>query len=79
MRAPSAVPTSLPATTMIARNSRIDDFACETNRLERRLTLARVVHVAKGRERTSIRPFFEALGPGGCARIEAAVMDTFRT
>lgn len=38
----------------------------------------RILYVAKGRERTSIRPFFEVLGPDGCARIEAAVMDMWR-
>jgi transposase len=35
----------------------------------------RVVWVARGRERASIRPFFELLGPDGCARIEAVAMD----
>jgi transposase len=38
----------------------------------------RVLYVAKGRERSSIRPFFEALGEHGCKRIEAAVMDMWR-
>ena len=35
----------------------------------------RVLHVAEGRTRASVRPFFEALGPQGCARIEAVAMD----
>jgi transposase len=35
----------------------------------------RVVWVGRGRGREDIRPFFEALGPEGCARIEAVVMD----
>ena len=38
----------------------------------------RVLYVANGRERTSIRPFFEALGEDGCVRIEAAVMDMWK-
>lgn len=38
----------------------------------------RILYVAKGRERASIRPFFEQLGPDGCERIEAAVMDMWR-
>ena len=35
----------------------------------------RVLYVAEGRTRKSIRPFFEQLGPEGCARIEAVAMD----
>lgn len=35
----------------------------------------RVLWVGAGRGRTDVRPFFEQLGPKGCARIEAAVMD----
>ncbi len=35
----------------------------------------RVLWVARGRERASLRGFFDALGPAGCARIEAAAMD----
>ena len=34
-----------------------------------------VLFVAKGRGRESIRPFFEMLGPDGCSRLKAAVMD----
>jgi transposase len=35
----------------------------------------RVLYVAQGRTRRSIRPFFEQLGAEGCARIEAVAMD----
>jgi transposase len=38
-------------------------------------TTKRVVWLARGRERASIRPFFELLGAAGCARIEAVAMD----
>jgi transposase len=34
-----------------------------------------VLWVGRGRGREDIRPFFEALGPAGCARLKAAVMD----
>jgi transposase len=35
----------------------------------------RVLWVGRGRSREEVRPFFEQLGPEGCARLEAAVMD----
>lgn len=35
----------------------------------------KVLWVARGRGREDIRPFFERLGPAGCAQLEAAVMD----
>lgn len=35
----------------------------------------RVLWVAEGRSRKSVRPFFKELGPQGCARIEAVAMD----
>lgn len=35
----------------------------------------RVLWVAEGRSRKSVRPFFEKLGKAGCARIEAVAMD----
>ncbi|CAM4065022.1 MULTISPECIES: ISL3 family transposase [Enterobacteriaceae] len=35
----------------------------------------RVLYVAQDRTRRAIRPFFEQLGPEGCARIEAVAMD----
>lgn len=35
----------------------------------------RVLWIGEGRSRAAVRPFFEELGPGGCARIEAVAMD----
>lgn len=35
----------------------------------------RVLWVCRGRGREDIRPFFEQLGPQGCAQLQAAVMD----
>lgn len=35
----------------------------------------RVLWVGRGRSREEVRPFFELLGPAGCARVRAAVMD----
>lgn len=35
----------------------------------------RVLWIGQGRSRAAIRPFFEELGPEGCARIEAVAMD----
>ena len=35
----------------------------------------RVLWIGEGRSRAAIRPFFEELGPQGCARIEAVAMD----
>jgi len=35
----------------------------------------RVLWVGRGRGREDLRPFFELLGPEGCAHLEAAVMD----
>lgn len=35
----------------------------------------RVLWVGRGRRREDVRPFFELLGPEGCARVEAVVMD----
>lgn len=35
----------------------------------------RVLYIAKERSRKAIRPFFQALGPEGCRRIEAVAMD----
>ena len=34
----------------------------------------RVLWIGEGRSRAAIRPFFEALGPKGCARIEAVAV-----
>lgn len=38
----------------------------------------RVLYVARGRERATVRPFFELLGPEGCARLEAVAMDMWQ-
>ena len=35
----------------------------------------RVLWVGRGRSRADVRPFFELLGPAGCAQIEAVAMD----
>ncbi len=35
----------------------------------------RVLWIGEGRSRAAVRPFFQALGPEGCARIEAVAMD----
>lgn len=35
----------------------------------------RVLWIGEGRSRAAVRPFFHALGPEGCARIEAVAMD----
>ncbi len=35
----------------------------------------RVLWIGEGRSRAAVRPFFEALGPVGCARIQAVAMD----
>jgi transposase len=35
----------------------------------------RVLWVARGRSRADVRPFFELLGPAGCAALQAVVMD----
>lgn len=35
----------------------------------------RVLWIGEGRSRAAVRPFFQALGPVGCARIEAVAMD----
>lgn len=35
----------------------------------------RVLWVGRGRSREEVRPFFELLGPAGCARLRVAVMD----
>lgn len=35
----------------------------------------RVLWIGEGRSRAAVRPFFEGLGPAGCARIKAVAMD----
>ena len=41
-------------------------------------TTKRVLWVSRGRDRAALASFFAALGPAGCARIEAVVMDMWR-
>ncbi len=56
-------PVNLSGITVIA----MDEFAIQKGHLTRR-------HGQRG-AREEIRPFFELLGPEGCARLRAAVMD----
>lgn len=57
----------------------IDEFAIQKGHRYATLivepTTKRVLWVARGRDRGAVRPFFELLGPEGCARIEAVAMD----
>jgi transposase len=68
-------PVDLNGVTQIA----LDEFAIQKG--QRYATsivdplTAKVLWVGRGRGREDIRPFFELLGPEGCARLEAAVMD----
>lgn len=68
-------PVSLAGVTQIA----LDEFAIHKGQSYATViaepATRRILYVAKGRERAAIRPFFEQLGPVGCKRIEAAVMD----
>lgn len=71
-------PVDLSGVTQIA----LDEFAIHKGQSYATViaepATRRILYVAKGRERASIRPFFEQLGPDGCERIEAAVMDMWR-
>jgi transposase len=68
-------PVDLTGITQIA----MDEFAIHkgqryaTSIVDPRTT--KVLWVGRGRGREDIRPFFELLGPTGCAQLEAAVMD----
>lgn len=57
----------------------IDEFAIQTGHRYATVvvdaTTKRVLWVARGRDRAALRPFFDLLGPAGCARIEAVAMD----
>lgn len=71
-------PVDLSGVTQIA----LDEFAIHKGQSYATViaepATRRILYVAKGRERASIRPFFEQLGADGCERIEAAVMDMWR-
>jgi transposase len=57
----------------------IDEFAIQKGHRYATLivdpTTKRVLWVSRGRDRAAVRPFFELLGPEGCARIDAVAMD----
>ncbi len=57
----------------------IDEFAIQKGHRYATIivdpTTKRVLWVHRGRDRGAIRPFFELLGPEGCARIEAVAVD----
>lgn len=61
------------------RRLAIDEFAIQTGHRYATVIVdaetKRVLWVARGRERGTLRGFFEILGPAGCARIEAVAMD----
>lgn len=57
----------------------LDEFALKRGRRYATVALdpirRRVLWVGRGRRREDVRPFFELLGPAGCARLEAVGMD----
>lgn len=69
----SALPPAVP------RRLVMDEFALYKGHRYASVVLdaetRRVLWIGEGRSREAIRPFFEALGPAGCARIEAVAMD----
>ncbi|WP_396022668.1 ISL3 family transposase [Cupriavidus laharis] len=68
-------PVDLKGVTVIA----MDEFAIQKGHRYATVIVEpsskRVLWVGRGRSREEIRPFFELLGPEGCARLRAAVMD----
>lgn len=68
-------PVDLSAVRVIA----IDEFAIQRGHRYATVVLEvptkRVLWVGRGRGREDLRPFFALLGPAGCARLEAVVMD----
>lgn len=68
-------PVDLSGVTVIA----MDEFAIQKGHRYATVIVEpsskRVLWVGRGRSREEIRPFFELLGPEGCARLRAAVMD----
>ncbi|MNF86835.1 Transposase [compost metagenome] len=69
----SALPPAVP------RRLVMDEFALYKGHRYASVVLdaetRRVLWIGEGRSREAIRPFFEELGPAGCARIEAVAMD----
>lgn len=68
-------PIDLSAVRQIA----IDEFAIQKGHRYATVVVEpqtrRVLWVGRGRRREDLRPFFQLLGPAGCAALEAAVMD----
>ena len=69
------LPVDLSRVTVIA----MDEFALRKGHRYATVVLEprrkRVLWVGEGRGREDVRPFFQLLGPEGCQRIEAVVMD----
>lgn len=69
------LPVDLSALTVIA----MDEFALRKGHRYATIivdpTRKRVLWVGRGRGREDIRPFFRQLGPDGCQRLQAVVMD----
>jgi len=72
-RTVEALPEAMP------RRLAMDEFALYKGHRYASVVLdadtRRVLWIGEGRSRAAIRPFFQALGEAGCARIEAVAMD----
>lgn len=68
-------PVDLAGVTIIG----LDEFAIQKGHRYATVVIEpvrkRVLWVGRGRSREELRPFFRLLGPDGCARLEAVVMD----
>lgn len=68
-------PIDLTGVTVIA----MDEFAIQKGHRYATVVVEperkRVLWVGRGRSRAEVRPFFELLGPDGCARLRAVAMD----
>ena len=68
-----------PIDLSAVRHIAIDEFALRKGRCYATVVIEpatrRVLWVGRGRRREDLRPFFELLGPVGCAALEAAAMD----